>query len=227
VKDLLPRLVVGFTLSAVGVPLCGLVIETANALIQALVGRPAAGPRVVAFVQARIVAATGEPAAALLAVVLGLLIVVLFYLLLVSWFARVAALVVLAGLAPVALACYALPYTSAAARLWWRALLGCLAVPALQAVVFAAGVDLLLDPDYNVPVLLGVGPAPSLDVFNLFLAACLLWLTVRVPRLVARYVTRAGGPPATAGVVLRAVVIQSVTRRLRLPGRRSASGGTP
>ena len=32
------------------------------------------------------------------------------------------------------------------------------------------------------------------------------------------------GPPATAGVVLRAVVIQSVMRRLRLLGRRPVSG---
>ena len=41
----------------------------------------------------------------------GLLRTVLFYLLLVSWFARVAVLIVLAGIAPVALACYSLPQT--------------------------------------------------------------------------------------------------------------------
>ena len=52
-----------------------------------------------------------------------------------------------------------------------------------------------------------------------FIAACLLWVTVRIPKLVGRYVTRAG-QMSTAGVVLRAVIIQSITRRLRVPVRR-------
>jgi hypothetical protein len=57
-------------------------------------------------------------------------------------------------------------------------------------------------------------------VLNLFIAACLLMVTVRIPRLIGRYVTRGGGQMNTAGVVLRAVVLQSITRRLRIPGRR-------
>jgi hypothetical protein len=42
---------------------------------------------------------------------------------------------------------------------------------------------------------------------------------VRIPKLVGRYVTR-GGQVSTAGIVLRAVIIQSITRRMRVPGRR-------
>src|SRR6266545_4464765 len=86
----------------------------------------------------------------------------------------------------------------------------------------SAGVDLLLSPDHNIPILLlgaGAGPTPSTDVFNLFIAACLLAVTVRIPKLVGRYITRAG-QMSTAGVVLRAVIIQSITRRLRVPLRR-------
>jgi len=154
--------------------------------------------------------------------VIGLISGVLFALLQVGWFARIAALIVLAGIAPAALACYALPHTQPAAQLWWRSLLGCLSIPVLQAIFFSTGVDLLLSPDHNIPILLlgaGAGPTPSTDVFNLFIAACLLWVTVRIPRLVGRYVTRAG-QMSTAGVVLRAVIIQSITRRLRVPVRR-------
>lgn len=81
--------------------------------------------------------------------------------------------------------------------------------------------NLLLDPENNVPILLGIGPAPSTDVFNLFIAASLLMITVRIPKLIGRYVTRTGGSMSPPGVVLRAVMIQSITRRLRLPvGRR-------
>jgi hypothetical protein len=219
-KDLLPRLVFALVIANFGVDLCRTLIETANALMVAMAGQTASGPRVVEFVKARIAAAMGDPAAALLAVVLGLLIVVLFYLLLVGWFIRIAVLIVLAGIAPIALACYALPQTQAAAELWWRSLLGCLATPVLQAIFFTTGVDLLLSPDTNVPVLLGITPGtPSTDIFNLFITACLVWLAVRIPKLVSRYVTRSG-QMNSAGVVLRAVVVQSITRRLRIPVRR-------
>src|SRR6266545_5828112 len=193
VKDLVPRLVVGFVASNFGVELCQQLIEVANALTAAMVGETASGPQVIEFVKARIVSAMNDPAAAVLAVMIGLIIVVLFYLLLVGWFGRIAALIVLAGIAPVALACYALPYTQPAAHLWWRSLLGCLSIPVVQAIFFSTGVDLLLNPDHNVPILLlgvGAGPTSSTDVFNLFIAACLLWVTVRIPTLVGRYVTR-------------------------------------
>jgi hypothetical protein len=218
-KDLLPRLVFGFVASNFGVELCRMCIETANALTVAMVGETASGPPVIEFVEARIVGALTSPSSAVLAVVIGLIIVVLFYMLLLGWFARIATLIVLAGIAPVALACYALPQTQAAARLWWRSLLGCLATPLLQAIFLTTGVNLLLDPEHNVPILLGLPGGASTDVFNLFIAACLLMVTVRIPKLVGRYVTR-GGQMSTAGVVLRAVVIQSITRRMRIPGRR-------
>lgn len=218
-KDLLPRLVFGFFISNFGVELCRLLIETANALTVAMVGETASGPQVVAFVQARIAGALTSPPTAVLAVVIGLIIVVLFYLLLVGWFARIATLIVLAGIAPVALACHALPQTQAAAGLWWRSLLGCVATPLLQAVFFTSGVDLLLEPTHNVPILLGLPGGASTDVFNLFIAATLLMVTVRIPKLVGRYVTR-GGQMSSAGVVLRAVVLQSVTKALRIPKRR-------
>jgi hypothetical protein len=218
-KDLLPRLVFGFVASNFGVELCRMLIETANALTVAMVGQTASGPQVIEFVKARIVGALTNPSSAVLAVVIGLIIVVLFYMLLVGWFARIATLIVLAGIAPVALACYALPQTQAAAGLWWRSLLGCLATPLLQAVFFTTGVDLLVDPEHNVPILLGLPGGASTDVFNLFIAACLLLVTMRIPKLVGRYVTR-GGQMSTAGVVLRAVVVQSITRRMRIPGRR-------
>jgi hypothetical protein len=219
VKDLLPRLVFSFVASNFGVEGCRMLIEAANALTVTMVGETASGPKVVEFVKARIVSALTDPAAALLAVVIGLIIVALFYMLAVSWFARIAALIVLAGIAPVALACYCLPQTQVAAQLWWRSLVGCLSIPLLQAVFFSTGVNLLLDPTVNVPILLGIGPAPSLDVFNLFIAASLLWLTVGIPKLVGRYVTRSG-QVSTAGVMLRAMAVQAITRRLRVPVRR-------
>jgi hypothetical protein len=220
VRELLPRLVFGFVASHFGVQLCQLLIRVANALTGAMIGQGATGPQVVTFVQARMLAVASDPAAGVLAVVLGLLVVVLLYLLLASWVVRIGVLIVLAGIAPVALACYSLPYTQGAAQLWWRTLLACLATPVLQAISFTTGIGLLLDPGSNLPILIGLPPGlGSMDMFNLFVVVCLLWLTVRIPRLVSRYVTHRGGAVSMAGVVLRAVVIQSVTRRLPVARR--------
>ncbi|WP_229070806.1 hypothetical protein [Actinoplanes sp. DH11] len=214
VKDLLPRLVVGFVAANFGAPICRALTETTNALTTSLAGQSAPGPDAVRFVQARMLAAAGDPAVALLAAVIGVLIVVLFYLLLVGWITRVALLIVLAGIAPVALACHGLPQTEAAAALWWRALLGCLVTPTLQAVFFTTGIGLLQGP-VNLAGLLELGPAPVMEIFNLLVAACLLALTVRIPGLVARHVSRSR--PGTPGaVMIRAVLVSTVTRRLRL-----------
>jgi hypothetical protein len=217
VKELLPRLVVGFVAATFGVPLCQALIAIANALTAALAGQAAPGPGAVRYVQARLMIAAADPTVALLAAVLGALIVVLFYLLLVGWFTRIAVLIVLAGIGPIALACYALPYTQPAAALWWRALAGCLVTPLLQAVFFTSGVGLLQGPVSLTGLLgsgAGAGPAVT-EIVNLFIAATLLMLTVRIPKLVGRYVTQS--TPAAPGAMLRTVIVSSVTRGLRLP----------
>lgn len=214
IKDLIPRVVVGFVLANFGTELCRMTIEVANALIGAMVAKPASGPEVIAFVKARIVSAASSPSAALLCVVIGLIIVGLFYMLLVSWVVRIATLIILAGIAPIALACYGLPQLQGAAQLWWRSLLGCLGVPLLQALCFTTGATMLIDPKHNVPILLGLGPGTSTDVINLLVAASLLWLTVRIPKLMSRFVTRWGNQVSPVGLVMRAAAIQSLTRRL-------------
>jgi hypothetical protein len=112
---------------------------------------------------------------------------------------------VLVGIAPIALACHALPHTDGAARLWWRTLIGCLSVVALQAFALHTTVSIFLDPRAN----LGL-PQDRSGMFNLFIVACLLWVTVRIPALVRRYVTHSGGRNV-GGYLLRAVVIQQLT----------------
>jgi hypothetical protein len=216
VKDLAPRLVFASVASAFATQLCAGVVQLANAVTVAMVGQTASGPRVITFVADRLTHASWDPMVRPILVVIALIIVVLFFQLIFSWFARIATLLVVAGTAPLALACYALPQTQPVADLWWRALGGALITPLLQGVVFSVGVDLLLDPGHNLAVSAGL-PVES-DVLNLFLIACLLMITVRIPKLVARYVTSSGRSMSSAGVLLRAVVLQVVTRRLPARG---------
>ncbi|MGV9976189.1 conjugal transfer protein TrbL family protein [Micromonospora wenchangensis] len=211
VKQLLPRLVVGFVLSAFAVPATGALIDVANALTVSMVGVSAPTTEAVTFVRARLVSAMTDQSAALLTVVIGLLIVGLLFTLVVSWLVRIGVLVILVGIAPVALACYATPWTQGAAQLWWRSFLGCLATPTLQAVAFSTGIHLLTDPESNLPVLLGL---PGSDALNLLLVIVVLWTTVKIPSLMGRFVTRPGRSPNIAGLVLRTVTLQGMTRGL-------------
>ncbi|MFC7279612.1 conjugal transfer protein TrbL family protein [Paractinoplanes rhizophilus] len=214
VKELVPRLAVGFVLSAFSVPLTGQLITVANALTVSMTGTTAPTTETVAFVKTRVAAAMDNNANTLLIAIIALLIVVLMAMLIGSWFVRVGVLVVLAGIAPVALACYATPWSQGVADVWWRSLLGCLVTPAIQAVAFTGGIDMVINPDANLPVVLGV---PASDTFNLVLVVVMLWLTIKIPALVGRYVTRKGSPNA-GGLVLRAIVVQGITRRIPLLG---------
>ncbi|NJP30756.1 conjugal transfer protein TrbL family protein [Micromonospora thermarum] len=223
IKQLVPRLVVGFVLSAFAVPLTAAVIDIANALTVALAGASAPTTEAVNFSTVRIRSAMTDESAALLMAIIGLLIVVLVFMLVGSWLVRISVLVVLAGVAPVALACYATPWTQGAADLWWRTLLGCLATPTLQAVAFSAGINLLIDPESNLPILLGL---PGSDTLNLMLVIVVLWVTIKIPAMMRRYVTRKGSPNI-GGFLLRAVLIQGLTRNLPLGrfGRTAMRGG--
>ncbi|MFC3499901.1 conjugal transfer protein TrbL family protein [Micromonospora krabiensis] len=222
-KELIPRLVVGALLSAFAVPLTSVLIDAANALTVAMTGASAPTTQAVTFARARIASAMTDESAALLMAIIGVLIVVLMFLLAGSWLVRVGLLVVLAGVAPIALACYATPWTQGAADLWWRSMLACLATPTVQAIAFSAGINLLIDPEANLPILLGL---PGSDTVNLLLVIVVLWTTVKIPGLMRRHISGKGSAHS-GGALLRAVVLHGGTRGLPLGrlGRAALRGG--
>jgi hypothetical protein len=214
IGDLVPRMVVGFIAANFATPICSQLIQTANALTGALTGDSIAAAG--SFDQMRRVV-TGAPtnqSNSFLLVVVGLIIAVLTGVLLVYWLVRTGVLIMLVGIAPVALACHSTPFTEGAARLWWRSLLGVLATVALQAFAMHTALSIFLDPNANVAAL-GIPRDPT-GTLNLFIVACLLWVTVKIPGLVRRYVMR-GGQNSSAGLVVRMLLIQQVSRLVRLP----------
>jgi hypothetical protein len=220
VADLAPRLAVGFIAANFSQPICQQAIALANALTQAIAGEPIATQATFAQLLRVVTDALANPGNVLLLVMIGLLIGVLTAMLLVMWLVRLVVLVVLVGIAPVALACHALPYTDGAARLWWRALLGCLGVVVLQALALHTTVSVFLDPGAN----LGL-PQDRSGMFNLFIVACLLWVTVRIPGLMRRYVTHGGGRNI-GGYLLRVVLVHQLTRIIGLRLRRARAAST-
>ena len=175
---------------------------------------PGAGKQVTTTVTAAQTGVLGPTK--LLVVVVALLIVVLTAMLQLTVLVRIGVLVVLTGIAPVALACHGLPQIDGVARLWWRSMLATLGTVTLQAFALHAGLAVFLSPDANLPSL-GL-PGDALPTINLFIIVCLLWATVRIPSLLGRYATRGGGRTPGA-YLIRAVIIQQLARAARLPIR--------
>ncbi len=215
-KDLLPRLVVGFVAAHFSQLIAGTLIEAANALTSALtdgdLDRDGALDAVTTHV-----AASRSQVAGLLFVVCAAIIVMLLAATAMSVIVRFVVALVLTCIAPLALACHALPQTDPAARLWWRAYLGVLAVPIVQGFFLFAGQWMLLDTGQMLP-LLGL-PAEPGGVLNLFIVIVLLWTTVQVPGLMRRYVTAGGRGPNVLGAVVRVVVVQQLSRAIPGLGR--------
>jgi hypothetical protein len=80
---------------------------------------------------------------------------------------------------------------------------------------------MLLDSRTMLPVL-GLPIDPG-GVLNLFVVMVLLWTTVKVPGLMRRYVTAGGRNGNVLGAVVRVVVVQQLTRGLRIPGVRAVA----
>jgi hypothetical protein len=226
-KELLPRLVIGFVAANTATPIVSGVITGANALTGALAGDrfTSAG----SFFQLKrvIVDVAFDPALWVVALVSREIALLLLIGLVATWLGRLAVLLVVAALAPVALACHALPQTEPVARIWWRALLGCLAVQVLQAVTLHLAVATLLAPGANLPDL-GLPHDPT-GLFNLLIAAFVLWLVVRIPTWAARTFGAGGGRAGSVvASVIRVVVVQQALRAVGLRGglgRRGAAGG--
>ncbi len=228
VADLLPRLVIGLVAANFATPLCRGIITTANTLVVALTGEGIASERSLGQLFRVVTSALTNPVSALLTTLVGLIINVLLAMLLVGWITRFAALIVAVGIAPVALACHALPWTEVIAQAWWRTMTGLAATVVLQAVALHTSLAIFLDPAANLPSY-GLPADPS-GLLNLIIVAVLLWVTVRIPALIRRHLTHASTRPNLAAAMVRLVVVHQITRGLghamsRAFGRRSAGAG--
>jgi hypothetical protein len=214
-KDLLPRCVVGFVTAHFSQPLAGRLIELANAVTTAVTDPGLDRGGTLRAIEADLTAGRDRTGGLLFVVCLALILVLLAATA-CSMITRFAAALVLTAVAPLALACHALPQTDPLARLWWRSYLGVLAVPVVQGFVLMSGQQMLLDPASMLP-LLGLPVEPG-GILNLFVVMVLLWCTVRVPGLMRRYVTGGGRGPNLLGMVVRVVVVQHLGRAV--PGLR-------
>ncbi|MBD0741679.1 hypothetical protein BG418_09295 [Streptomyces sp. CBMA152] len=185
-KQIAPRLLIGVTAAATSLTVMGKAISLANALSYALMGTDASDAgkgmveRVIPF------ALFGGPGTALYALLIAVLTIVLILAVLVGYIVRIAVIAVIAVAAPLALSCHAHPVTDRVARLWWRALAGCLTIQVAQSATFIVALKLFFAPGAT---LLGF-PKPS-RLGTMLAGLALYWILFKIPGWCMRVVFRA------------------------------------
>jgi hypothetical protein len=203
VKDAAPRLVVGMLAGNLSLLLVGFAIQAANALSRALLGPGVTPGEVTATLEGLLLPPLDDPD--LLLLLVALVVVVLALVLVATYLARVALLVLLIVAAPLALAGHALPHTEELAHWWWRATAACLGVQVAQALALSTALRVFFHADRASVVGLGGG-----RLVDLLVAVCLLWLLVRIPAWAARMVF---SRPSTLVSVARSYVTYRLLRR--------------
>jgi hypothetical protein len=205
--ELLPRLLIGLLAANFSDPILRFAIDTTNALLLALTG---GGITTDGSLEHSIRVWLGQDPLtgqwflnldrSIVQAIIFIAIIVLLFQLFIGWFVRLGVLIMLAGVAPVALALHATPWTDGAARLWWRTLFGCLATVLLQGSSLYMAGTVMLDPQASLTAV-GV-PTGRADVADLLIFLVILIVTMKIPGLVARYLTSAGGSSRAAWLVM-------------------------
>ena len=227
VKDIAPRLVLGAIASNASLWAISQTVSLGNVLADALMsGKLSAegvGSRLTSMIVDRIFLPSGITQ--LFLVLLGGAVAVMGVVLLLTCLVRAAVLLTLTAGAPLALACHALPQTDGLARLWWRAIVGCLATQVVQALVLIICVQVFFDP--NADTILGLPSGGGL--VDLLVCLVLLFVLIKIPIWTTRVVlSRQAMGPTMVGRLARSFVYYKAytMARSRLGGQRPRRGGT-
>jgi hypothetical protein len=134
---------------------------------------------------------------------------------------RIALLVMLLGVAPLALTCHATPQTESLAYAWWRAFAACLGIQLGQAVIILATIRVFLTP--TGPQVLGM-PATTGGLLSILVCLTMLWLLIKLPgwtkHLILGPLARQHGR-GLVGQIIHAVVLLKTLGALAGAGSRT------
>ncbi|WP_410630969.1 hypothetical protein [Amycolatopsis sp. cmx-4-83] len=174
VKEIAPRLVIGFLAGTLSLFLMTKGIQVANALSAAVLGEgtdPAEMTRsLITMVQ------NSLHGGGIFLGILGLGLVAMLLVLLVVFIVRVMLTILLIAAAPIALMLHALPHTEGIAYLWWKASGGVLAIQVGQSLTLVVTVRVFFAPGgFTI-----FGPSLS-SLMNLLLCIALMYVLIKIP----------------------------------------------
>jgi hypothetical protein len=198
IKQIAPRLVVGFLAGALNLWAASQAIEIANAVTQAIMGggldASSAGETLRNLV-------LGPLNGGFFVIFVGVVLAGMLLVLLVTYIVRVVLTLVLVVGGPLAMMCHGLPHTEGIAVWWWKAFGGCLAIQLAQSLALITGVRVFLAPGGFTLF----GPTAS-GLVNLLLVLALLYILIKIPFWILGSL-RGSGRRSLTGTVVRAYVI--------------------
>ncbi|WP_051451986.1 hypothetical protein [Actinospica robiniae] len=217
-KEVIPRLAVGMIAGNASLGLIALMIRLANAVAGAILGSTVSPASAGAALGHQLsTEAVGGGGIFLVLLLLGG--VVMLAAILLTYIVRVALTVVLAVSAPLALSMHAVPGADGFARMWWRAMTGCLLIQLGQTLAFIVALQVMLDPNANVS-LLGLPNNNAWVDPLVFIAVC--WILIKIPFWVSR--TMMGGGGSRIWSMAKAVIAY---KTLGVLGMQKGPGGLP
>ncbi|CRK57606.1 Basic proline-rich protein [Alloactinosynnema sp. L-07] len=173
IKELAPRVVVGFLAGALSLWSATKGIQIANALVAAIMGggvdAQSAGQTLRDLV-------LGSLNGGIWIIFIGIFIAGMLVALLLTYVVRVALTIILIAGAPLALMFHALPQTEGIAYWWWKAYGGCLAIQLAQSLTLITAMKVFLAPGgFTV-----FGPTGG-GLVNLLVALALMYILFKIP----------------------------------------------
>jgi hypothetical protein len=199
IKEIAPRLVVGFLAGALNLFLATKAITVANALVTAVMGGGLDAGSVAETMKNMILAplSGGE----IFILLLGVFLTVALIVLLITYLVRVAITLILIAGGPLAMMCHALPQTESVAYWWWKAFGGCLAIQLTQSLALITGLRVFLAPGGFTPF-----GATHSALVNLLVTLALLYILIKIPFWILGSL-RGGGHRSLVGTLARTYVI--------------------
>ncbi|WP_338595419.1 hypothetical protein [Saccharopolyspora sp. SCSIO 74807] len=144
IKEILPRVIVGFLASNLSLFFGGKVIEIGNALSQAILGdgvNPETAGRAMRDTLMHDLDGGG-----LFVIFIALALIVMLVAVLLTYIVRITLTIILLAGAPILLMCHALPQTEGIAFWWWKAFAGVMAIQVGQSLALVAAIKLFFWP---------------------------------------------------------------------------------
>ncbi len=221
IKELAPRLVVGFLAGALSLWVATKGIQIANAVVEAIMDGGVDAESTARTLRNMVVNTTmqGGVWMAFIGIVLAGLLVAL----LITYAVRVAVTIILIGGAPLAMMFHALSQTEGIAYWWWKTFGGCLAIQVGQSLTLITALKVFLAPG-------GFGLFGTTDsgLVNLLVAIALIYILFKIPFWVMSSIRGGGGRSLVGSLVKGALAYKTfglLGGRGSSRGPRPASGG--
>ncbi|GAA5110160.1 hypothetical protein [Haloechinothrix salitolerans] len=218
IKEILPRVIIGFLAGALSLWACSQSITLANALAKAIMSGGVDESSSAETLKRLVM---GSLNGGFFIIFVGLFLAGMLVALLLTYVVRVALTVILIAGAPLALMCHALPHTEGIAKWWWKAFGGCLAIQLGQSLTLITAMRVFLSPGGFT----FFGPTAD-GLVNLLVSLALMYILFKIPFWVLGSI-RGGGGRSLVGSLVRGFIAYKTFGLLRGRGGGGAGGSTP